>query len=702
METHWELRVHGVSGTPPREMLGTDPVTLDPKRRHIRVFRRRPPDRTDDQAGTTHQFEAQAYHWGSLTTGHWLTAFWILLGPFAFANVAGWMNSRPSRLGHTAIRLVGLALTALLVVQAGFVFLEIVPRLAPLEWRRPILLATSALLPVLFVWGLVMRLSTQSHFTKIEPGERLRLNLSPKVEHLLPRMFWTKPNAAGVAGQWDDPAGAKVTDQVVWSQHAILHRLRRLHLAGGCAAVVALFAGATASPGLRLLAVGLAGVSATLLVATTLVPTQRWIHVATAWVPVAAIAAVGAGWIVLATGPMPGAPLPGVHTTTFAVALALGAAGLAASAAGLVSLGTVVIGSLFGASLGVGAGLLGELATNTSQLTSNGAGWVAVAMLLLVLVAVGVAAAFASRGDVPDFGPLLGLVSRVTSHGRELLAVLAVFGLAAGALAFYLGCIVDVCAPTALRPPRQGGPTQIAFLALGGVVVLLVGTALWRATRRGAVGVVIVGLAGLALLSAGILPPIEFASGEFNLDDLVDLAKLVVILIPTVLIVRSMIGSIRRGTSNRQVGIVWDVASMWPRWFHPLAPPAYGPLVVNDLTHRFTVEAPDIVEAHSQGSVLATIAVCRMPEDPPFALLTYGSPLGLLYRQLFPSAGFDQLVNAADEKLGHRWVNLWRDTDPIGGLPVGIGDRDIPVRDGSGHSRYEESSDFADARHRLI
>jgi hypothetical protein len=684
-------------------MLGTDPVTLDPKHRHIRVFRRRPPDRTDDSDGTTHEFDAQAYHWGSLTTGHWLTAFWILLGPFAFANVAGWMNSRPSRLGHASIRVVGLALTALLVVQAGFVFLEIAPRLMPLGWRRPALLAMAILLPVLFIWGLVMRLSTQSHYTRIEPGERLRLNLSPKVRHLLPRMYWRNPRAAVIGGQWEDPSGADVTERVVWSQHAILHRLRRLHLAGGCAAVVALFAGVTDSQGLRSLAAVLAVLTVGLLVATTYVPTHRWVRVATAWGPTVSITAVGVAWLVLATGPIPDESLSGVHSTTFAVALGLGAAGLAASTAGLVSLGVVVVGSLFGASLGVGAGLLGELVTGTSELTRNGAGWVAVAMLILVLVAVGSAAAFAWRGgELPDFSPMLGLASRVTSHGRELLSILAVFGLVAGALAFYLGCIADVCAPEALAPPRQGGLTQTIVLLVTGIVVLLVGGALWRATRRGAVAVVLVGLAALALLASGMLPPVELGAWRFDPGDLVDLAKLVVILIPTALIGRSMIGSIRRGTSNRQVGIVWDVASMWPRWFHPLAPPAYGPLVVNDLAHRLTIDPPDIVEAHSQGSVLATIAVCRMDEKPEFAALTYGSPLGLLYRQLFPAAGFDRLIASADERLGSRWMNLWRDTDPIGGLPAGIGDRDVPVRDGSGHSRYEESSDFAEARHRLV
>ncbi|HEX9762095.1 MAG TPA: hypothetical protein VGA97_03250, partial [Acidimicrobiia bacterium] len=108
MRRHTELRVHGVSGTPPRDMLYTDPVTSDPETEHTRVYRRRPLDVTEDPTGETHLFDAVAFHWGSLTTGHWLTAFWIRLGPFAFANVAGWMASRRGRWQIATIRLAGL------------------------------------------------------------------------------------------------------------------------------------------------------------------------------------------------------------------------------------------------------------------------------------------------------------------------------------------------------------------------------------------------------------------------------------------------------------------------------------------------------------------------------------------------------------------------------------------------------------------
>ena len=174
------------------------------------------------------------------------------------------------------------------------------------------------------------------------------------------------------------------------------------------------------------------------------------------------------------------------------------------------------------------------------------------------------------------------------------------------------------------------------------------------------------------------------------------------VILPTLLIARSMLGSIRRGTSNRQVGIMWDVASMWPRWFHPLAPPAYGPMVIKDLAHRLVIDPPDLLEAHSQGSVISAVAISQMEEEPGFSLITYGSPIGMLYRPLFPSAGIDDLVHYVDGRLDGHWVNLWRDTDPIGGKPAGLGERDIPVRDGVGHSDYEASSDFTEARHRLV
>ncbi|MGH8914603.1 MAG: hypothetical protein ACRDZM_08835, partial [Acidimicrobiia bacterium] len=106
-----ELRVHGVSGTPPRDMLYTDPVTDAKLDDYTKVYR---------VPATVEGYdpEAQAFHWGGLTAGSWHTAFWILLAPFALANVAGWLVSRRNRGTVVGVRLAGLALTALFSSQA--------------------------------------------------------------------------------------------------------------------------------------------------------------------------------------------------------------------------------------------------------------------------------------------------------------------------------------------------------------------------------------------------------------------------------------------------------------------------------------------------------------------------------------------------------------------------------------------------------
>jgi len=83
-------------------------------------------------------------------------------------------------------------------------------------------------------------------------------------------------------------------------------------------------------------------------------------------------------------------------------------------------------------------------------------------------------------------------------------------------------------------------------------------------------------------------------------------------------------------------------------------------------------------------------------------LITYGSPLGLLYQQMFPRVGVSAMVSEVQGKLGSRWRNLWRPTDPLGGAPIGLGEGDIEIGDSTGHSGYELSSSFREARHQLV
>jgi hypothetical protein len=125
----------------------------------------------------------------------------------------------------------------------------------------------------------------------------------------------------------------------------------------------------------------------------------------------------------------------------------------------------------------------------------------------------------------------------------------------------------------------------------------------------------------------------------------------------------------------RRIGNVWDILTFWPRAFHPFAVRPYAERAVPEL-QEFLLSAPRteglVVAAHSQGSVLAYAAVlpfvtadggCSLP---PFALVTFGSPLRALYSAVFPhyfdSDDFERMRAA----VGGRWVNHFRFTDHVG------------------------------------
>ncbi|MCX5115577.1 hypothetical protein OG992_00190 [Micromonospora sp. NBC_00362] len=129
----------------------------------------------------------------------------------------------------------------------------------------------------------------------------------------------------------------------------------------------------------------------------------------------------------------------------------------------------------------------------------------------------------------------------------------------------------------------------------------------------------------------------------------------------------------RTAEFRRHVGVLWDLGTFWPRAAHPFAPPCYAERAVPELTRRITylVGRGNLVllTAHSHGAVLAAATVLQLPPQVSsrVALLTHGSPLSRLYARLFPAFVDDEVLHEIGSRVDWRWVNLWRDTDSIGG-----------------------------------
>ena len=639
-----------MSGTPPTELLYTDPVTYDQGWDLAKVYERSRDD-----------WDVKAYHWGSLTSKSSLTALWILLAPFAMANAAGWMSESPSVWSRVWIRVAGLSLTGIFFVQVANMTLDVPLNtgLAPTAVKWTFVTAALAL-----VFGLGW-LSTQSSFKPLTARERMRHLFSPTVASMNPLL--KEP-------EWDDPAGGcSVVGSRMWSVHSIVHRLRRIHLTFGMAVLAVVIGRAVSSPVLEMVAVALAGVMlVTLGLTTGPVANSRVVLVLTALSTLAGIGTLIWGLFAMVAFEL-GPRVDVSDTLTYEVALILGvAAGLGLLGellssrlrGGWVPLGLLAVATLIGGTLGLTGSMLVETylseAATTNETFDGGAAFVTVGMLGLVIVT---SVTFVIATFFPKPGNDGSRVRRGILRARLILAVAGVYGAAFGAVAAMLSCQGSTpgCSHRNLAMPDWvvEDPENLSVLL-------------------------------------GI---------PFDPASLLGWAKIVMVAVPALLIARSIVGGLLNGQdARRQVGILWDLGSFWPRWFHPLAPPAYGPYAVARLQTILSEEKPEVLSAHSQGSLIAAVALCLADEDDrPGLLVTYGSQLGDLYPSLFPAVGLADLVDATSRQVEGRWINLWRGSDAVGGQVVSeLGSRNWEVTTGKGHSRYELTPEFCVARKAVV
>jgi hypothetical protein len=549
---------------------------------------------------------------------------------------------------------------------------------------------------VLAFGAVVLHLSTQSHFDPLSYPRRFELLFSTRVAAMKPE------EADDDAPLWDDPASSQVTEPAMWKAHPIVHRLRRIHYAAGQFVVCLILAGIVDSNPMRWVAIAGLGLTALLIVFTALSATNRVVLVATAWVPTAAlgIALAEVAMFVLSSA-VP--DVDAVHRSTLHIAIALGMTAALSIFAGIPGIGSLTIATFLGGAFGVGAGLIAEeLLSVGDNLVSNGGAWGLPASLVFVLrvalVAVGLP--FAGPPELRGGNPVGIYLTRITLRSKLVLSAAAVFGLFAGSFAVVQACLITsaMCQPDALT--EFAG----ADLAVIGLVVAVLALLAIRIGEIKPLAAAVLALLAVVVAWVGFADP---QIGSFVPNDYLHalpLSRTLIFIAPVFAIGRSVLGAYRQGASSRKVGVIWDVASFWPRWFHPLAPPAYGPKVVTELKGHLESGGLNVLAAHSQGSVIAAVATHQAAlagKGMPSGLLTYGSPIGLLYSRLFPDTGIDRLVETVPLTLERGWSNLWRVDDPIGGEPLGGAVNSVLDDRGSGHSGYELGQSYRDTRDNL-
>jgi hypothetical protein len=168
---------------------------------------------------------------------------------------------------------------------------------------------------------------------------------------------------------------------------------------------------------------------------------------------------------------------------------------------------------------------------------------------------------------------------------------------------------------------------------------------------------------------------------------LVNGASWAVTLLPVAL-AGALYGGLRNPERRRSVGVIWDVITFWPRHYQPFAPPCYGERVVPQLKYRLQHLAERskdgdcgrvLVSAHSQGTIIATATLMQVDPEPRrhMALFTYGSPVDILYKRMFPAyygpGVVAELKEGLSDEMRWPWQHFFCRTDPLGILLEELG-----------------------------
>lgn len=684
-----ELRVHGVGGTPPEHLLGEPNAELVAGDQIAGFYRGT--DRTVN--GVTRHVEA--YSWGGLTSRSASRAWWLLLLPFALVNVAGWMQSERKSGGFVArlIRALALSLTATLVLWLSTLSLDMIAYqcggdpdcyssrwwLAPLEndWLSQHAghrLVAGALIPL----SLILVLAYVGRKSRRRYEEQILIRV----------------DEPGVERGLDHPD--------FWRKSAHVRRLGRIHVATAVATLALAISYAVAQlPKTPHNTRELAGVVAIV----ALVQLSLFlIGVLATGDPLKGIAIRGRNVLLVGALVVSAATL--IAALGFALFIGPAELHLPAIPSRLGGMGSVVL-QLFTAqqalALVIGVALLYNRWKERKNWDSDLRGYwlgpfVTSTLGLLILDAAfsGASIRFADLlgASVAAGEPTSGLSQPPIVHAVNYVWFAIGF---ATVLLVFLFVLLPGTAIRAWRAQKREyplenideefgpDPTDIPTAYEAQKRSWLRGIARWRFFSRLADkgGRLLSLLIAAGVFSAVVGLTIRLWFQE-RWDDapggpLITFSTWFLGLMPLIFIL-----GVRRGEKNpdlrKKMGILWDVLTVWPRHYHPFAPPCYAERAIPDLQKRIialTENGKVILSGHSQGAVLSVMTLLQLPAEirSRVALVTYGSPVTRLYRRFFPAwFGGGVLKELGYSFAGRpfidkppRWQNFYRATDPIGG-----------------------------------
>lgn len=721
-----ELRVHGVSGTPPEAMLGCPKEFLEQVAGDDDAGFFRRPDWVDRAAMPPDEKKwwrrMEAYSWGGLTSRKATRAVWLLFLPFSLVNLAHWMlpiAARPRAAGWAVrlLRLLALSFTLTLLAAMAAAVLDIIvwqctsidycnagwgPLALLSSWPMGVRLAIGAV-PLVMVIVALWRLGREE--ATIPPDPVLTGAAVQGPDRVLLDNTASPPEA--VVSEKDP---SPLTKSTFWNRDDSVGCMRACHVTAWTASLGALVLAAPVSDSrgesadtvdCALLIVNLVLLALSVLATASTTMTgrggtcasariRRGLHVMRWWALV--VLAMSLVWVAASYRPPKQEPpsfLPGLQSfvswLTAAQALMLL----------LVLVCLIWSKARLGATDGYEPTLKGYTAWFVALL-----GW---------LIGIGFSAAV-GLWTAQTFGTWVSSVEEATAMKTNRQAELNGADVADSVRA--------VSAPAPLIVPPVYVWTAVAALVVIGVAFVAAFCVYRRAlgqravdrtdklassgpdietnaaaavlkkirrsrqlatlTDRGinlaallALVAAALGLAAIVLLYLVTAPAVN----TFVRDRLGGIS-----VTATVAIISGFVGLVvlaaRNRNTRRTVAILWDVITFWPRANHPLTPPSYGGRTVFDLRLRMRVlreseeSAEVILVAHSQGTVIAAATMMQATESwERYPLLTFGSPLRRLYARNFPayfnSCALENIRKSPEERTP-RWMNLWALTDPIG------------------------------------